>query len=116
MLGYSVFRFVALLGRIFHQIRANAVVAVVRIVVAQTAVGIDIPHVVRVAGVRGTDHTLISLTFRLGGRLRDRRFGLFGFFGGRLLCLIPGGGHELNVQGALRPVIECPCVDVAALL
>lgn len=53
MLGYSVFRFVALLGRVFHQIRANAVVAVVRIVVAQTAVGIDIPHVVRVAGVRG---------------------------------------------------------------
>ena len=53
MLGYSVFRFFALLGRVFHQIRANAVVAVVRIVVAQTAVGIDIPHVVRVAGVRG---------------------------------------------------------------
>lgn len=63
-----------------------------------------------------TDHTLISLTFRLGGRLRAFRSGLFGLLGGRLLCLIPGGGHELNVKGDLRPVFEGPLVDIAALL
>ena len=50
MLGYSVFRFFALLGRVFHQIRPNAIVAIVRVVVVQTAVRGDI---VRVAGVRG---------------------------------------------------------------
>ena len=48
MLGYSVFRFFALLGRVFHQIRPNAIVAIVRVVVVQTAV-----RIVRVAGVRG---------------------------------------------------------------
>lgn len=54
MLGYSVFRFFALLGRVFHQIRPNAIVAVVRVVVVvQTAVRVDIARIVRVAGVRG---------------------------------------------------------------
>ena len=53
MLGYSVFRFFALLGRVFHQIRPNAIVAIVRVVVVQTAVRVDIARVVRVAGVRG---------------------------------------------------------------
>lgn len=52
MLGYSVFRFFALLGRVFHQIRPNAIVAIVRVVV-QTAVRVDIARIVRVAGVRG---------------------------------------------------------------
>ena len=51
MLGYSVFRFFALLGRVFHQIRPNAIVAIVRVV--QTAVRVDIARIVRVAGVRG---------------------------------------------------------------
>ena len=116
MLGSSAFRLVALLGHVFHQIRANAVVAIPGVVVVQVAVGIDVADVVRVAGVRGTDHTLISLTFRLGGRLRAFQSGLFGLLGGRLLCLIPGGGHELNVKGDLRPVFEGPLVDIAALL
>ena len=53
MLGSSAFGFVALLGRVFHQIRPDAVVAIPRVVVVQTAVGIDIADVVRVAGVRG---------------------------------------------------------------
>lgn len=53
MLGYSVFRFFALLGRVFHQIRPNAIVAIVRVVVVQTAVRVDIARIVRVAGVRG---------------------------------------------------------------
>lgn len=54
MLGYSVFRFFALLGRVFHQIRPNAIVAIVRAeVVAQTAVRVDTARIVRVAGVRG---------------------------------------------------------------
>lgn len=50
MLGYSVFRFFALLGRVFHQIRPNAKVATVRVVVVQTAVRVDIARIVRVAG------------------------------------------------------------------
>lgn len=53
MLGYSAFRFVALLGHVFHQIRPNAIVAIVRVVVVQTAVSVDIARIVRVAGVRG---------------------------------------------------------------
>ena len=56
MLGYSVFRFFALLGRVFHQIRPNAIVAIVvfvGVVVVQTAVRVDIARIVRVAGVRG---------------------------------------------------------------
>ena len=53
MLGYSVFRFFALLGRVFHQIRPNAIVAIVRVVVVQTAVRVDIARIARVAGVRG---------------------------------------------------------------
>lgn len=117
MLGSSAFRLVALLGHVFHQIRANAVVAIPGVVVVQVAVGIDVADVVRVAGVRGyRSYPNISLTFRLGGRLRAFRSGLFGLLGGRLLCLIPGGGHELNVKGDLRPVFEGPLVDIAALL
>ena len=53
MLGYSVFRFFALLGRVFHQIRPNAIEATVRAVAAQTAVRVDTARKVRVAGVRG---------------------------------------------------------------
>ena len=53
MLGYSVFRFFALLGRVFHQIRPNAIVAIVRVAVVQTAVRIDNARIARVAGVRG---------------------------------------------------------------
>lgn len=53
LLGYSAFGFVALLSHVFHQIRPNAIVAVVRVVVVQTAVSVDIARVVRVAGVRG---------------------------------------------------------------
>lgn len=52
MLGYSVFRFFALLGRVFHQIRPNAIAAIVRVVV-QTAVRVDIARIVCVAGIRG---------------------------------------------------------------
>ena len=52
MLGYSVFRFFALLGRVFHQIRPNANVAIVRVAV-QTAARVDTARNVRVSGVRG---------------------------------------------------------------
>ena len=53
MLGYSVFRFFALLGRVFHQIRPNAKVAKVRDAAVQTAVRADKARMVRAAGVRG---------------------------------------------------------------
>ena len=53
MLGYSVFRFFALLGRVFHQIRPNATEAMVRAVVVQTADRGDKARKVREAGVRG---------------------------------------------------------------
>lgn len=53
MLGYSVFRFFALLGRVFHQIRPNATVAIVRAAVAQTAARVDNARMDREAGVRG---------------------------------------------------------------
>lgn len=53
MLGYSVFRFFALLGRVFHQIRPNATVANARVAVVQTAARVDTARIVRVAGVRG---------------------------------------------------------------
>lgn len=53
MLGYSVFRFFALLGRVFHQIRPNAKAAKARVVVVQTAARADTARTVRDAGVRG---------------------------------------------------------------
>lgn len=53
MLGYSVFRFFALLGRVFHQIRPNAIVAVVRVVAVQTSARDDTARTERVAGARG---------------------------------------------------------------
>lgn len=53
MLGYSVFRFFALLGRVFHQIRPNAKGATARAAVDQTAARADKARTARVAGVRG---------------------------------------------------------------
>lgn len=53
MLGYSVFRFFALLGRVFHQIRPNATVATARVVAVQTAARVDIARNAREAGARG---------------------------------------------------------------
>ena len=53
MLGYSVFRFFALLGRVFHQIRPNATVATGRAAAAQTAARADKTRKARAAGARG---------------------------------------------------------------
>lgn len=53
MLGYSVFRFFALLGRVFHQIRPNAEGAMVRAAEVQTAARVDKARKARAAGARG---------------------------------------------------------------
>lgn len=53
MLGYSVFRFFALLGRVFHQIRPNATEDIVREAGGQTAARADNARKARAAGVRG---------------------------------------------------------------
>lgn len=58
----------------------------------------------------------ISLTFRRLHRFWGFFVGLFGVRLRLLFGFIPCGGHELNVQGQLRPIVEGPCVDVAALL
>lgn len=51
----SVFGLLDLLSRIFHQIGTKAPVAIVSIVVVQTAVGVDIPHIVGIRRI--TRHT-----------------------------------------------------------
>ena len=99
MLGYSVFRLFALLGRVFHQIRPNAIVAIVRVVVVQTAVRVDIARIVRVAGVRGSKPP-IPIRRRVQAGICI--FRIADGFGGRVALAARGAGKSRKGRGGGR--------------